>query len=150
MVLMTPAAVAAAHLEALNGLLEILRTATCPREIRLAAAAILRFKLPKDAQLPGIRTSAPAQASNPTAAPKTDPLGVPAATASPEQPKPEPRLTAAEIAELEVLLPTVPYVRYRSTESPQYWRDLLAQHRPPRSGGVMHAGAGPPPAAVAA
>lgn len=119
--------VANAQLLALSRLVDLLQNAKSDREVRLAAAAILRFTPPKaSAATAAVARPRPHPQPPP---PDPAPLAAPPPPRSASAPAAEPPLTDAEIAELAAFLPAVPRRRFSRKHTPAYWRDVLAQQR---------------------
>lgn len=105
----------AAHAEALDRLLKIIRTSESEAQVRLAAAAILRLQIPQPPVPQQTRRAAQSVSevrsdSRPT----------------PSRPTRSTPLTAPELAELSRLLPHVAPSRFTSRHTPDHWRAIIA------------------------
>lgn len=100
----------AAQSEALACLLRLMRDSLSETQVRLAAAAILRFSPPRD-PLPDPAPVPPVRAEPSPTAP------VPAASPAP--------LSPGELAALARFLPHVAPSRFTSRHTPDHWRDVL-------------------------
>ncbi len=98
----------------LERLLKVVETCEDEREVRLAAAAILRMKIPDVHPEPESlqATTKPRKAQVP----------------SNPNPAPQPPLSPDELAHLHYLLPHVRPERFIKKHSPSHWRALLARH----------------------
>ncbi|GEM_PF-1442561 len=109
----------AAHAEALDRLLKIIRTSESEAQVRLAAAAILRLQIPQAPLLEQTQHAAPSVTES---RPETR-------TTLPKPTRCAP-LTAGELAELSRLLPHVTPARFTSRHTPDHWRAIIAlRHR---------------------
>lgn len=106
----------------LERLLKVVETSEDEREVRLAAAAILRMKLPDSRTEPETLQS--------TAKPRRVHPSIPANTPEPNQPDPalQTPLSPDELARLHHLLPHVRPERFTKKHSPTHWRTILARH----------------------